>query len=165
MATKATYPMKSPIGQLYFRITNETKEIIDRGEGYKMPGSDPRLDDIIIEHEGKKLVGITGESGLIYKWYHGENWATASFKTPSQIIVKNEDEYNIKHKELVDVLENHYGKGTERRDFYAFNNLEYDIVDENDEIIGSIMLGIDALTIFIEKNKRSIFSFLKRHQK
>jgi len=54
------YLTESKVWELYKRIEDVTKQQLDTGH--------PKIDDIVIENNGKKLIGKCGCSGLIYEW-------------------------------------------------------------------------------------------------
>ncbi|UCG94966.1 MAG: hypothetical protein JSV92_02850 [archaeon] len=107
------YGTDSEVWKLFKRIEDETNKVFESGSGYRCPGSDPKLDDIVIEGSetinGKKvsLRGGEGFSGIVYKWYAGENWALAEFVYDGDVkaAIKNQ-------QKLLNALQEHYGKAT-----------------------------------------------------
>lgn len=159
--TKQVYSTKSAVWKLYKRIEDATKKQLNTGH-YYIPGSDPSIDDIVIEGNGIKLVGKNGYSSLVYKryplvykWYPGKDWVVAEFE-PEQKVPIEKREY------LLELLRNHYGEPTLRDN----NKLLYQIVigkrkildifydgttdEKTEDIIRTLILEINPFSFLSE---------------
>ena len=100
------YDANSKVWKLYKRIEDGTLKQFQT-EKYVPTESDPKLDDIIIEKDGVKLVGKNGCSALFYEYYPGKDRALANFETE-----ENPEPFKTNH--LLDLLEEHFGEATSR---------------------------------------------------
>src|SRR3990172_8368389 len=71
------YTLQDEIGKLLGFIDWKTWEA--RKEAYRMPGSDPSLEQVVIKSGLISLKGDYGASDQVYDWHPGEYWAEAKF--------------------------------------------------------------------------------------